>query len=138
MASSEAFGLHAPPPAASTAMAAYTTTTADATPYHLAVVVHGYVGRPTDLAYLCEALVREGKGDVLAHAAVCNLDKTKDGVARGGTRLAEEVRQVIAAHPSLTSISFIGNSLVRTFWCFLFFVHAIRPHTHLPPTHPSL
>ena len=106
----EAFG-HSPP-SATTTMATPPTTTLPQQPYHLAMVVHGYAGRPTDLAYLCEAISREGKGDVLAHAARCNLDKTKDGVQKGGERLAEEVRQVIAAYPSLKAISFVGNSLV--------------------------
>lgn len=80
------------------------------TPTHLAVVVHGLVGRPDDLSYLRESIEKQGHG-ILAHCAACNLDKTFDGVQAGGERLAAEVRQIVAANPSLHTISFIGNSL---------------------------
>jgi len=93
-----------PPPTA----AGHSATTG--TPKHLAVVVHGLVGRPDDLSYLRESIEKQGHG-ILAHCAACNLDKTFDGVQAGGERLAAEVRQIVAANPSLHTISFIGNSL---------------------------
>lgn len=111
-------------------------------PSHLAVLVHGYVGRPDDLTYLKETITRMGKGNVFAYSATCNLGeycimiachslttrsqlcmcllvvfmnikigKTKDGVQAGGERLAEEIKRVVAAHPTLKDISFVGNSL---------------------------
>lgn len=48
---------------------------------------------------------------MLAHTARCNLGKTHDGVMAGGERLAEEIRQLVAANPNLKGISFVGNSL---------------------------
>lgn len=45
--------------------------------------------------------------------AVCetavNCGKTKDGVAAGGVRLAEEVANFIRKHVSLDRISFVGH-----------------------------
>jgi pimeloyl-ACP methyl ester carboxylesterase len=80
-------------------------------PTHLTVLVHGFVGQPGDLTYLQSSITKFGKGKVLAHTARCNLGKTHDGVRAGGERLAEEVRQLVAANPSLQGISFVGNSL---------------------------
>lgn len=58
---------------------------------HTHMPVHGLVGTPEDLTYLKESLERRGGEDVLVHLARCNWGKTKDGVAEGGSRLAEEV-----------------------------------------------
>ncbi|TFJ82193.1 hypothetical protein NSK_006522 [Nannochloropsis salina CCMP1776] len=80
-------------------------------PTHLAVVVHGLHGRPADLTYLGNAIGSRGQGRILPHLAHCNLHKTMDGVVKGGERLAAEIKEVVAAHPSLRAISFIGNSL---------------------------
>jgi esterase/lipase len=85
--------------------------TAAAAPTHLAVLVHGYMGTPEDLTYLKEAVTEFGKGNVLAYTPTCNRGRTKDGVKLGGERVAEEVRRVVKQHPSLSAISFVGNSL---------------------------
>lgn len=53
---------------------------------------HGLVGTPEDLNYFKESLERAGGSEVLVHLARRNEGKTKDGVAEGGSRLAEEVR----------------------------------------------
>ena len=54
--------------------------------------VHGLAGTPEDLTYLKQGLEhRSGDGEVLVHLARCNKGKTKDGVAEGGSRLADEV-----------------------------------------------
>lgn len=105
MPSSEGFAAPPSPPPIAAGHSA-----AAGPPTHLAVVVHGLVGRPDDLSYLREAIQKQGHG-ILAHCAACNMDKTFDGVQAGGERLAAEVRQIVAAHPSLRAISFIGNSL---------------------------
>lgn len=56
---------------------------------------HGLVGTPEDLTYVKQSLERAadraGGSGILVHSARCNLKKTKDGVEKGGTRLAEEV-----------------------------------------------
>ncbi|CAM9730965.1 unnamed protein product, partial [Ascophyllum nodosum] len=81
-------------------------------PSHLIVLVHGLAGTPEDLTYLKQGLEhRSGDGEVLVHLARCNKGKTKDGVAEGGSRLADEIRQVVKSNPSLTRISLVGNSL---------------------------
>lgn len=54
--------------------------------------VHGLAGTPEDLSYLKESLDRRGGPEILVHLARCNQGKTKDGVAMGGERLANEVR----------------------------------------------
>jgi len=55
--------------------------------------------------------VRLGGGGVLVHCAASNVGFTRDGVAAGGKRLAAEVLRIRAAHPSLESLSLVGNSL---------------------------
>lgn len=57
---------------------------------HYVCTVHGLLGTPEDLSYLKEALERSGGTGTLVHLARCNKNKTLDGVAEGGTRLAEE------------------------------------------------
>lgn len=54
--------------------------------------VHGLGGTPEDLTYLKETLERRGGPGTLVHLAKCNKGRTKDGVAEGGTRLANEVQ----------------------------------------------
>lgn len=56
-------------------------------------VAHGLSGTPEDLTYLKQSLEREGGSEILVHSARRNEGKTKDGVVKGGSRLAEEVRQ---------------------------------------------
>lgn len=53
---------------------------------------HGLAGTPEDLTFLKKCLDERGGRDVLVHLARCNKGKTKDGVAEGGLRLADEVR----------------------------------------------
>ncbi|CAM9441241.1 unnamed protein product [Ectocarpus sp. 4 AP-2014] len=108
---------HLPPPA----LAADATTAAapDADkkvddkglPAHLVVLAHGLSGTPEDLTYLKQSLEREGGSDILVHSARRNEGKTKDGVVEGGSRLAEEILEVVQSTPSLSRISLVGNSL---------------------------
>ena len=118
---------------------------------HYVFLVHGWLGNEQEMAYLETALQVEamvsggrprgrGKGgaggagrgiapDVVVHKATCNNGRTTDGIAAGGTRLAEEVAGYIAADvrrrrrgrggPGSRSgsgqhdvtVSFVGNSL---------------------------
>ncbi|CAB1120484.1 unnamed protein product [Ectocarpus sp. CCAP 1310/34] len=80
-------------------------------PAHLVVLAHGLSGTPEDLTYLKQSLEREGGSEILVHSARRNEGKTKDGVVEGGSRLAEEIREVVQSTPSLSRISLVGNSL---------------------------
>eukprot|EP00468_Gymnochlora_sp_CCMP2014_P010674 CAMPEP_0167745076 /NCGR_PEP_ID=MMETSP0110_2-20121227/2949_1 /TAXON_ID=629695 /ORGANISM="Gymnochlora sp., Strain CCMP2014" /LENGTH=361 /DNA_ID=CAMNT_0007629675 /DNA_START=83 /DNA_END=1165 /DNA_ORIENTATION=- len=81
-------------------------------PRDLYVLVHGLSGRPTDLQYLQRCLrLRDPKA--LVHLAQCNSGTfmTYDGIQKGGSRLANEIRQLKEKYPSLLRISLVGNSL---------------------------
>lgn len=72
--------------------------------------VHGLGGTPEDLSYLKEALERNGGPGTLVHLARCNKNKTRDGVAEGGTRLANEVnhRRQMYVPSSLLLLKCVG------------------------------
>lgn len=78
--------------------------------HHLFVLVHGLQGQPGDLACLKEALLASSSRPSV-HLSTCNTERTDDGVASGGLRLAEELRAVVAATPRATHLSVVGNSL---------------------------
>lgn len=80
-------------------------------PSRLVVLSHGLYGRPTHLRVLQHHLCALGGADLLVHQAVANHGRTRDGVAAGGARLAEEVRRLVDRHPSLSSLVLVGNSL---------------------------
>eukprot|EP00903_Cladosiphon_okamuranus_P019438 g17873.t1 len=80
-------------------------------PSHLVVLSHGLSGTAADLTYLKQSLERAGGADILVHSARCNEGKTKDGVAAGGGRLAKEILELVGSTPTLSRISFVGNSL---------------------------
>ncbi|CAM9575750.1 unnamed protein product [Scytosiphon promiscuus] len=84
-------------------------------PSHLVVLSHGLVGTPEDLTYVKQSLERAaeraGGPGILVHSARCNAGKTKDGVVKGGTRLAREIEELVRSTPSLSRISLVGNSL---------------------------
>lgn len=88
-------------------------------PTHLVVAVHGFVATPATMDALVSAMRTAhppGSG-VLVHASTANagalqgLFSTTRGVADGGVRLAAEVRQLAAQHPTLTKLSFLAVSL---------------------------
>ena len=85
--------------------------TAPASPRHLVVLTHGLYGGAANLIVLEQKLQAIGGPTVLVHRAQCNEGQTRDGVAAGGRRLAEEVKKVAASHPSLQELSLVGNSL---------------------------
>ena len=136
-----------------------------ATGIHLIVLVHGWMGNPSEMGYLQQSLEREAKKQqqkqqqeqqwqsqesqttsittipeqeepvvvvsstepvtIIVHSATCNEDRTFDGIAAGGTRLAQEVNRLMETlimeeqdgknnnhhHPQSISLSFVGNSL---------------------------
>ena len=78
-------------------------------PTKLVVLSHGLYGGATNLQTLEDQL--RLSSDVLVHQSASNEGRTRDGVAAGGSRLASEIRQVIAMEPSLRSLVLVGNSL---------------------------
>jgi Putative serine esterase (DUF676) len=85
---------------------------------HLVVLVHGLFGNPDEVGTIRESLTERSSGShlVLVHSALCNYEKTTDGVVAGGKRLAHEVNEWLALVKSRTTsrkitLSFIGNSL---------------------------
>lgn len=86
--------------------------------------MHGLLGTPEDLSYLKEALERSGGAGTLVHLARCNKNKTLDGVAEGGTRLAEEA--------SCCEEALVGGSELLRFrstgiWMSLFSASRVLP-----------
>lgn len=96
---------------------------------HLIVLVHGLMGNPLEMDYLKQSLERQAlervttsngscpnAANVVVHSAEANTGKTYDGIAMGGTRLAQEIDWVIShyakQYPSVPiSLSLVGNSL---------------------------
>ena len=79
---------------------------------HLYVLVHGYLGSPSDLRYFSERLSATSTpgAPVVIHQATANSGKTHDGVINGGERLFEEIVEVVGrVQPS--DLSLLGNSL---------------------------
>eukprot|EP00590_Aulacoseira_subarctica_P006510 CAMPEP_0172429856 /NCGR_PEP_ID=MMETSP1064-20121228/52182_1 /TAXON_ID=202472 /ORGANISM="Aulacoseira subarctica , Strain CCAP 1002/5" /LENGTH=452 /DNA_ID=CAMNT_0013175547 /DNA_START=246 /DNA_END=1604 /DNA_ORIENTATION=- len=84
-----------------------TTTTTRSTMLHFCFLVHGFMGNPKEMSYIESALTKastrrtlidDGKGSnqkFFFHSATCNTDNTYDGIANGGTRLADEIKSYI-------------------------------------------
>jgi pimeloyl-ACP methyl ester carboxylesterase len=91
------------------------STPRQSNPTHLFFLVHGLGGRPEDLSALSDVLQHRGgsTGGVLVHLARANQRRlyTYDGIQSGGSRLATELRSLVSAHPGLTHVSLVGNSL---------------------------
>jgi hypothetical protein len=89
-----------------------------ASPHHLVVLVHGLHGSPSSLGNVEAALTREyQERGLLVHAAASNarfplsIFSTADGVAAGGRRVAGEIADLLAAHPTIDSLSLVALSL---------------------------
>ncbi|KAF8063649.1 IPK2 [Scenedesmus sp. PABB004] len=81
-------------------------------PSHLIVLVNGLFGGPANWDVTCDALRRELPAAVLLHPSAVNTRfATYDGIDVCGARLADEVRGVVAAHPSLTRLSIVAHSM---------------------------
>ena len=79
---------------------------------HLVVLQHGLYGDAKNMCVLRDKLHEMSGGTVLAHLAEANENlRTRDGVEKGGRRLAAEIRSVARAHPSVKTLSLVGNSL---------------------------
>jgi hypothetical protein len=106
---------------------------------HYVFLVHGWLGKPSEMSYL-ETSINKAADEMyenaesqshtrlVAHCTKTNDGKTTDGIASGGSRLADEVQQVImsdiqsnlygssnsdktALNEHHVSMSFVGNSL---------------------------
>jgi hypothetical protein len=81
-------------------------------PTKLIVLQHGLYGSASNLLVLKQNLEQLGGDSVLVHSATCNEGRlTRDGVAAGGRRLADEVLQLREKYQSLESLALVGNSL---------------------------
>ncbi|CAM9920497.1 unnamed protein product [Ectocarpus sp. 12 AP-2014] len=80
---------------------------------HIWVLVHGLRGDSDDMKYLASSISSRHGSSAHVKIAMCNTApfKTLDGIAKGGTRLYEEVMQTIDGVPSASYISFIGHGL---------------------------
>lgn len=79
---------------------------------HLVVLVHGLHGASTDLIAIKDAL-EAANLDIVVHCASCNdgFLFTHDGIDKGGTRLANEICDLLTDKTQITRISIIGHSL---------------------------
>jgi hypothetical protein len=101
---------------------------------HLIVLVHGYMGLSVEMDSLKQSLQAHMAGSsddsclFVVHSATCNENRTFDGVAAGGSRLAQEINQIVqrlqtipnddnqqkqtqkCGAPTIT-LSLVGNSL---------------------------
>jgi predicted alpha/beta-fold hydrolase len=80
-----------------------------ASPDHLVVLSHGLHGGRHDLTYLAKGL--EEKGCIVLRSSASEFLESHKGVREGGTRLAMEVLEAREQFPSLSKVSFVGNSL---------------------------
>ncbi|CAL0308978.1 unnamed protein product [Lupinus luteus] len=81
-------------------------------PDHLVVLVHGISGSPSDWTYAEGELKRQLGKNFLVYASASNAySLTFTGIDEAGTRLADEVRQVVKQTKSLKRISFLAHSL---------------------------
>jgi len=76
---------------------------------HIIVLIHGFMGNPAEMAYIRESIqnavvAAEGNNtdtDIkvqqrfVIHSSTCNCQKTYDGIAVGGSRLAQEINQLV-------------------------------------------
>lgn len=114
-------------------------------PQHLVVTVHGLGGYSTDLGYVGRRLEAESTGAIVVLACKCNEGRTFDGLAAGGSRVADEVARFLAEAEGFETISFIGNSLgglYARYAVFLLFannsVAGLRPAAFVTTASPHL
>lgn len=88
---------------------------------HVIILVHGWMGQPSELGYLERTLneqaqsYHEKNSDTcfVIHSAKANDGNTMDGIPAGGSRIAMEVNEILASiqERRKVSLSFVGNSL---------------------------
>lgn len=72
---------------------------------HIIVLIHGWMGNPAEMGYIRESIQNAAVGAnvegasvkhrFVIHSAACNCDKTDDGIAVGGGRLAHEINDLV-------------------------------------------
>ena len=73
---------------------------------HIIVLVHGWMGNPSEMDYIRESIRNAAvatkpapssrvRHRFVLHSAACNCEKTDDGIAVGGSRLAHEVNELV-------------------------------------------
>ncbi|KAL3634113.1 hypothetical protein CASFOL_021167 [Castilleja foliolosa] len=84
----------------------------DHLPTHLIIMVNGMIGSAQNWRFAAKQFVKAYPNDVIVHCSESNSTMlTFDGVDVMGKRLADEVLSVVARHPNLQKISFVGHSL---------------------------
>ncbi|GLC52657.1 hypothetical protein PLESTB_000654200 [Pleodorina starrii] len=80
---------------------------------HLIVLANGLFGSPSNWSVICEQLQEHlDPATVVLHPSKVNRrTDTYDGIDVCGQRLADEIRSVTTAYPSLQRISVIGHSM---------------------------
>ena len=71
---------------------------------HIIVLVHGWMGNPAEMGYIRESIQNAVVANAecstvnhrfVIHSASCNCEKTDDGIAVGGSRLAQEINELV-------------------------------------------
>lgn len=75
---------------------------------HIIVLVHGWMGNTAEMGYIRKAIENAANGTnnsegstrtinhrFIIHSPACNVDKTDDGIAVGGSRLAHEINDLV-------------------------------------------
>ncbi|KAJ3229721.1 hypothetical protein HDU81_005150 [Chytriomyces hyalinus] len=78
---------------------------------HVVVLVHGFTGFATDLAYLAKVINARNAADTTVFAPTCNEWRTDSGVEAQTERVTESVLQYDRGLTKDVSISLVGHSL---------------------------
>eukprot|EP00531_Pseudo-nitzschia_arenysensis_P018098 CAMPEP_0116150270 /NCGR_PEP_ID=MMETSP0329-20121206/19450_1 /TAXON_ID=697910 /ORGANISM="Pseudo-nitzschia arenysensis, Strain B593" /LENGTH=575 /DNA_ID=CAMNT_0003646757 /DNA_START=156 /DNA_END=1883 /DNA_ORIENTATION=+ len=65
---------------------------------HIIVLIHGWMGNPAEMGYIRTTANTEDTSvnhRFIIHSAACNCDRTDDGVAVGGARIAHEINHLV-------------------------------------------
>lgn len=85
-----------------------------AAPTHLVVFTHGFLGVPHAMQYSSSQLQAQAP-ETLCYVSFANgWATTGKGIDVCASRLATDIRRVVAAHPTLAQISFVGVSMGGT------------------------
>ena len=80
-------------------------------PVHLVVLLHGWIGSPSDVENIKRELYQSFCEPVLVHVVSGNVSKTSDGIESGAVRAAKEVMDQLVKFPEISRLSIIGHSL---------------------------
>lgn len=71
---------------------------------HIIVLIHGWMGNPAEMSYIRQSIQNAAAAQAksasvhhrfVIHSVTCNCDKTDDGIALGGSRLAQEINELV-------------------------------------------